>query len=330
MNSSLEDIAQLIRKGCSILVTSHAFPDGDSVGCILALGNGLRKIGKKATMVVDGFPDRYRFIPGTEDVSPWSRITERYDLGVVVDCGDLVQVGNGIQIRELCSTIVNIDHHPTNKFFGDVNYLRPSAGACGEIIYDLLEILGVQLNSDLALALYSAIVTDTGSFKYDNTTSRTHTIAARLLELGVHPSPVAEILFDSRPLAHLRLLGRALESLEVTEDGLVAWMVLPAATFAKLEAEDEATDGVVNYARNIDGVEAALLFRELPDGRVRVSVRSRKSLDACRFAQNFGGGGHQRAAGFVADLPLPQAVETTVEAIRDAVRDTGAVVGDRG
>ncbi|MCL4424838.1 MAG: bifunctional oligoribonuclease/PAP phosphatase NrnA, partial [Firmicutes bacterium] len=218
--------------------------------------------------------------------------------------------------------VVNIDHHGTNAGFGQYNYVDVQAAAVGEQIYELLRSMEVDISPAIATCLYTAIVTDTGSFRYESTRESTFRVAAELVRLGAKPAQVAENAFETRSLSSARLLGRALETLELTPDGKVAWLVISRAALEETGASDEETEGIINYARAIRGVEVGLLFRETGDGKVRVSLRSRHQVDVSRVASHFDGGGHPRAAGCTLSLPLNEAREKVITAVRGALADS--------
>lgn len=197
-----------------------------------------------------------------------------------------------------------------------MNYVDPKAAAAGELVFALLQQLNFSLDHPVAEALYVAISTDTGSFKFESTTSQTHLIASQLLAAGVKPGLITPQLFDLRSAAALRVLKQALCSLTLTSDKKIAWMALTTADMAQAAAKDEDLDGVVNYAKNIEGVEVGILFREQGDGTVKVGLRSQEA-DVAKIAASFGGGGHLRAAG----CSLPFDLEKTVQLVLAAVRE---------
>jgi phosphoesterase RecJ-like protein len=212
--------------------------------------------------------------------------------------------------------VLNVDHHPDNRRYGTLNWIDPSAAATGEMVFDLIEAAGWSVTQDVATNLYTAIVTDTGSFRYSNTTPRTFRLAARLVEAGADPAVIAGHLYETRHLAGLHLLGRLLQQVEVSADGTVAWVVIDRAQAASpdlLEAED-----FITYPRSLRTVKVAVLFRELPDA-VKVSLRAKGEVNVARIAGRLGGGGHPNAAGVVLRTDLATARAQVLGAVREAV-----------
>ncbi|MFZ1946287.1 MAG: bifunctional oligoribonuclease/PAP phosphatase NrnA [bacterium] len=290
----------LIKGSTSFLVTSHLDPDGDAVGCQLAIYSVLKRLGKDVKAVSeDGVPPSYAFLEGAGEV-----ITSREAAGsprevaIVVDAAALERIGWVADLVKRCGTVVNIDHHRSNDRFGDLNLVVTSAGACGEIVYRVLADLGVDLVLGEAESLYTAILSDTGCFRFPTTTAGTLKIAAHLLEVGVKTYQIASQIYWRKPLASLKILGDALSSIEVTGDGSVATMEITRSMYLKSGAANVDTEGFANYPRSIDGVAVGVLLRETEDGFFRVSLRAAEGYDVDAIARVFGGGGHPTAAGF--------------------------------
>ncbi|MCL6450856.1 MAG: bifunctional oligoribonuclease/PAP phosphatase NrnA [Acetobacteraceae bacterium] len=289
----------VLRRAESFLLLLHESPDGDSVGSTLGLALGLGRLKKRVvTAGVDPLPEQYRFLPGADLVQPWPQVGGSYDAAVLIDCGDLARVGPPQRVREAARLVLNIDHHPTNTGFGDINLVDPAAPAAGGIVYDLLRGLRVDPTAEMATCLYAALLTDTGSFRYENTSAPALALGAELVRLGADPGLVAMEVYETKPLSHLRLLQGALKTLRTSPDGRVAWMRVTPGMMAEAGATDGETEGLVNYARMVEGAEVGILFREVGGGRVKISLRSRRHVDVGRLAAEFGGGGHARAAGF--------------------------------
>lgn len=304
-------VVDALRMGRRFALFLHLSPDGDSVGSTLALGLALERLGKRTVWVgADPPGEAYRFLPASERFRLWDEIHEdwsSWDAAILLDCADLDRVGPARSAIERIGRIINIDHHPSNRLYGHINLVDPSAAAVGEMTARLIDELGVPLDAPMAYGLYTAILTDTGSFQYENTHPGTYRLAARLVEAGVKPQVVAQAVFESRPLRVLRLLREALGTLEVGARGRLAWMTVSRATMDRVGAQRGDTEGFVNYPRTLAGVEVALLFVEEPDGRVRVSWRSNREVDVSHLAAAFGGGGHARAAGCILNGPLDKA-----------------------
>jgi len=293
-----------------IVLSSHVNPDGDALGSTLALTMALHRLGKDATVLIaDGVPDIYKWLPGTELVQT---STERrdFDLAVVCDAGALIRVGRSIvPVIESAPLVMDIDHHVADGPFGDIRILDATAAATVELVWPLINRLsratGIDLlNTDIAKCLQCGLITDTGSFRFPNVTPCSFELAAKLQRLGAAPSPINEEVFESRSYASVKLLGRALDSLQVTVDGRVAWAHVTTSDFAELQACDADTEGIVNQVRAVRNVQVAVLFREIPGKQIRISLRAREGADVNKIANAFGGGGHRLAAGCSGAPPL--------------------------
>jgi phosphoesterase RecJ-like protein len=298
-NKSLAAVAAELKRAVRPVLAGHVLPDGDSVGSTLALGLMLEQLGKKVRMVSqDPIPPMYRFLPGVEQIRVGTVPDADYDCLVTLDCSSPERLGT--DIKPLLSRpglrVVNIDHHISTGRYGDLNHIDPAAAAVGEIVFDLAEPLGVEISPAVSVCLYVAIATDTGSFRYENTTAGTHRRIARLIEVGLDAAAVNTRIFDEKPLAAIRLLHRVLGTLALSADGRIAWLKLTRAMEAESGEEADVED-LINYARRISGVEVGILFRELPEGQIKVGFRSKRAVDVAALAAVFGGGGHPRAAG---------------------------------
>lgn len=290
-----EYLKELILDNEQVAIVSHVLPDGDSIGASIALCLGLEKNGKNVQLFCyDDVPRKYRFLKGAERFQKKMNLHPD-TLVIVLDCSDLDRVGS-LQKQLVNHKIINIDHHTTNEFFGCVNYVDISASATGELIFFILQELKLPLDKDISTAIYVAIATDTGSFKFENTTPRTFRVAASLLEHGVNPSMIAIKVFDDRPLSAVCLLSRTLETLEFTCNQRIAILTITAQMLSDCQAGNEDMDGIINYAKNIEGVEVGILFFLKGEREVKVGFRS-KNIDVSAVAKKFNGGGHLRAAG---------------------------------
>jgi phosphoesterase RecJ-like protein len=305
-----------------IAVASHVNPDGDALGCILALTHVLRSFGKDVVpLSADGVPDIYDWLPGAEWVQTGTDRRD-FELAVVCDAGAFSRTGSALaEPLRSAPKLINIDHHVADDPFGDIRIVNETAAATAELIYDLIRALETASGRDLmtkeiAECLMTGLITDTGSFRFMNVTPNTFRLAARLQRLGALPAPIAELVFENRSFASLKLLGRALDSMETSEDGRVAWAVVKAGDFAELAAEDAETEGIVNLVRSVRSADIGVLFREVPGKKIRISLRSRVGGDVNRIAAVFGGGGHKLAAGCSVDPPLSEAVAKVVAECR--------------
>ncbi|MBC7340655.1 MAG: bifunctional oligoribonuclease/PAP phosphatase NrnA [Firmicutes bacterium] len=313
-------VARVLASGRRFLLPLHLSPDGDSAGSVLALALLIERLGKEAVVSYerDPLPPLYAFLPGSDRVVALERVRGDFSAALFLDMTDPGRAGEGTRRRVEGLTLVNIDHHPTNSGFGDVCYVDPEAPAVGEMLVAVAGELGVPLDAEVATCLYVALMTDTGSFQYDNATPRAFRAAARLVEAGAQPADIARRVYESRSPAQLRLLHLALATLEVEAGGRVAHMSLTREMMAQAGATVAETDGLINYPRSLAGVEVAVLFREEEDGRIKVGFRSRH-LDVGRLAASLGGGGHARASGCVLPGPLPAARDLVLSRVRDVV-----------
>ncbi len=309
----------MIESGESFVLTSHVKVDGDALGSMLALRTVLTRMGKRVRMThVESVPEIYRFLPGTDAVCPPDAVPEdeQYDVGIILDSGALSRVGAAADVVKRARTLINIDHHQEWQDFGAVNVIDLEASAVGETLYWLFEWAGVTLDAQIAVSLYTSIVTDTGGFRYTSTTPRTHQIAAALLDCGVDPGEVSQHLYDNRPRAALRLLGLALGTIDQTCDGQVTWMSVDGDMLRASGASPEHLEGFVNYPRSVSGTKIAILFAETEPGKTKASIRSNVRVNVSQLAAQFGGGGHYRAAGCMIEASLADAREQILAACR--------------
>jgi len=321
MSEPLQAAADELDRGRSFVIPLHESPDGDSVGSALAMGLTLMRLGRRVDLVTsDPVPSAYRWLPGADLIRPCTAVQGPHEVALLLDCSSLERAGGAAELAARAGRLVNIDHHPTNDGFGDFSLVDPAAAAVAEILAGVLEAWGRPPDRDVATCLYTGLLTDSGSFRFANTTAHSLETAGRLVRRGADPAAVAEAVYEHRSPAHLRLLGRALQGLQLDCDARLAWVRLLRRDFAACGAGDEDVEGIVGYLRTVDGVEVAALFRETGEGRVKVGFRSRSRVDAARLAARFGGGGHSRAAGCWLEGPDPWALaEQVLEACRRAV-----------
>ena len=296
-SSSVAEVVQAIHKGRSFLVTAHPDPDGDAIGSMAATLLVLEDLGKEVVAYnPDPVPGRFRFVPGTDRFTV-DFPARTFDVTLVLDCSD----DRMLPADRDCSlpgTIVVVDHHKTHGNLGHVALRDPGAAAVGVLLFRIFGELEVVISKEVAEALFCSLMSDTGSFRYQNTNPEALRVAAALLETGVDPWHVSSNLYEERPRCELDLLARVLQTLEVSADGLAASLVVTGEMLAQTGCTPDMVDGLINYARGVQGVEVALLFRP-GDDSVRVSFRSRGTVDVAQVAQRFGGGGHHNAAGCV-------------------------------
>jgi phosphoesterase RecJ-like protein len=298
-------IIERLQKSSRILVVSHAHPDGDAIGSLLAMGLTLKAMGKDVCMYNESpIPAVYRFLPSVHKIQQQIDWSDTYDTAVVLDCGDIERVGSMAADVQRLPVVINIDHHVTNTQFGDLHYVDPDACATAEIIHRLITSLPVGLVRDVATAIYTGILTDTGSFRFANTNQTAFSICAEMVEHGANAYEVARHVYGTYSLGRIKLLNLALESLELSSNGKLSVMVLTRRMLTETGTQPEDVDGFINYARRIEDVKVAALIQETGSSRYHVSLRSDGDVDVAAIAAAYGGGGHAGAAGFSAEKNL--------------------------
>ncbi|WP_258839505.1 bifunctional oligoribonuclease/PAP phosphatase NrnA [Mechercharimyces sp. CAU 1602] len=292
----LSAATRFLNEANRFLVISHVDPDGDAIGSTLAVGEVLQQLGKEVQMVNESvLPRKFRFLAGSERIgSPEEVDIERFSHVITVDAADIRRIGSLHTALAPDTAILNIDHHGTNDHFGTMNWVVADAAATTQVLYEWIENLPVSWTPSLATSVYTGLFTDTGGFRYSNTSEDVMQIAAKLLAHGAPAHQVAEEVMETVSRSHLHLLQQALSSLSFAHNDQIAWMVLSGEWVH--EQKDEV-EGIVNYARNVEGVEVGILFREVKSQVWKVSLRSREHVDVSRVATSFDGGGHARAAG---------------------------------
>ena len=315
-------ILALLRGGGRFLITSHVNPDGDSVASQCAVRLLIERLGGRADIVNSHpVPRAYRFLPGTSRFGTRPPKTWKpYRAIIVLDCGDARRASGLLEPRPPVP-VVNVDHHATNPGYGDLNLVIPDACSTAEIIHGLAVSLGVRPEGGLAEALYTGILTDTGSFRHGNASPRAFRIASLLVATGMDPSRVAQAVYESVTFETLQVLGKTLAGLRRTPDGRVSWIRLPFGVLSKLASPAESEEWA-SYPRSLDTAVISVCFKESEPGQVRLSFRSKGAVDVAALAARWGGGGHRNAAGATAHGSL-EAVEQAV--IAAATRHLGPV-----
>jgi phosphoesterase RecJ-like protein len=292
---------------------------------MLAMGMLLKALGKRADLVAaDRVPNIYRSLPGAESIRFAMSVRGPYDAVIVLECDSVERT----RLRGLPSFyLVNIDHHSTGRNFGHLNWIDRDAASVGELVFRLVKASGVAITPEMATCLYVTVLTDTGGFCYGGTRASTFALARELVEAGADPIRIAQEIYFSTSTSKLLLLGAALSSLK--REGRLAWLSVTHRDMLRTCAADEDCEGIVNYAVSISGVEAAVFLRELPEGQIRVSLRSKGSVDVSAIAERLGGGGHENAAGVTLEGPLPRALDEILAALRPAVLPSLAQPTDR-
>jgi phosphoesterase RecJ-like protein len=294
---TLRKIIEVIRSSRCFLITSHIRLDGDAIGSELALYLMLRGMGKEAAVYNrDTTPQMYRFLPGADRIVNHMDAQQSFDAVFILDCSEIERVGEESPRVGSIPNIINVDHHISNGSFGDLSLLDPAASSTGEIVYRLMRALGADITKDVAVNLYTAILTDTGAFRYSNTQRRTFRIAGELVAKGADPWWISQKIYENNPEQKMRLLAKALDTLTFFWDRKIAVIHVTRKMLEEAGALWEYTEGFVEFPRSIEGVEVAAFISEIGDGFFKVSLRSRGNINVEKVAGVFGGGGHHSAA----------------------------------
>ena len=317
-SSELERIREAILSRQRFLITSHARPDGDSIGSQLAMAFALDALGKSVRIVnADPAPDHYQEFPGMGRIEIAAAV-DRLDVDavIVMECSDLSRTGvAGLEGQ----FIVNIDHHAGNRMYGAINWYDISAAACGEMVFDVIASLGVPLTTEIATHIYLAILTDTGSFHHSNITPRTFEICRQCVDAGVNPAVMARRVFDSNSFGKLKLIGALLDDMELVDDGRLAVLRMDDDMLKSTGSTQNDTEGLINLPLTAREIQAVVFFKLGADGVVRVSMRSKYDVDVRQVAAAYGGGGHKNAAGFTAPGPGAEVKNEIITRLRDAI-----------
>ena len=321
MSESLAVLCHALKKKDNFLLASHVNPEGDAIGSVLAMESLLRRLGKKTLIACeDPFPERLACLPSrlwnqVKDVKPG----RKFDALVVADCPTLERVGTVRQLLTPETKILNIDHHISNVHFGHYNYIQPAASACGEVVYDIFKRFKMELTKEEATALYVSISTDTGSFKYSNTTVKSHQIASKLIETGIDIEKINDMLYATYSLERIQLYSLLLGKVQRSPDGTIAWVGLTRDDLKRTGGTYEDTEGFIDFLKYIKEVKFSFFMSEMDGkdkGQVKVSFRSKNNYDVAQIAAYFGGGGHKKAAGCTIEGTLEGAARMILEQIR--------------
>ena len=317
---SIREVADAIKKYDNYLITSHINVEGDAIGSEIAIYYMAKQLGKNAIMVnSDPVPERYTFLPSHEKIIIGNNIgVKKYSNVIIVDCPTVERSGKIstlLKSSEVKINIINIDHHVSNENFGNFNWVNPDASSCGEMVYKLYKEMGLDITDDIATALYVAILTDTGSFRYDSTTSETHRICGDLLKLGIRPAKIAEKIYETKDMGDMALLAKVLLTIKMTKNGKIAYMYVTKKMMEETNTTPDQTDGFINFARALKGTEISIFFREdLEDSeKIHVAFRSKGSANVNVLATKFGGGGHPKASGCVIKGDLNEVIKKVLK-----------------
>ncbi|MDQ5984680.1 MAG: Bifunctional oligoribonuclease and PAP phosphatase NrnA [Syntrophus sp. SKADARSKE-3] len=310
-------IVEIIRRNNKFLITAHVRLDGDALGSELALFRILTDMGKTVTVYnQDPTPANYLFLPGGDQIIHTLEETDSYDAVFVLDCSELERVGSAAEIIGAMRQIVNIDHHVSNAGFSDVKLIDPHASSTGELIFRVISQMDVPIAADVATNLYTAILTDTGGFRYGNTTKDALTIAGCLVEYGAKPQSISQYVYENNPPAKILLLSRVLQTLTFDLDGKVGSLVVYQRDLDETGALHDHTEGFIDIPRTVEGTMISILYSQISENRFKVSLRSKDNVDIERVAWAFGGGGHINAAACRVDGDIETIKRRILEEIR--------------
>lgn len=317
MAPELQQVVDAIRARRRFVVSSHSRPDGDSIGSSLAMAFALKELGKDVSVVhKDLAPSPLMAFPGVRDIVIADRVEGDFDAAIVMECGDLTRTGvEGLERF----FVINIDHHPGNASYGQINWFDAAAAACGEMVYDLVLALSVPLTLEIATHVYLAILTDTGSFHYSSISPRTFDICKRTLEAGVDPVTVARNVYDSNNMGRLKLFGAVLSAMQIDATGRIAIVYLDHEMARAAGGTYEDTEGLINLPLTVKEIQAVVFFKQIEGDEYRVSMRSKGDIDIGAVAKEFDGGGHKNAAGCTVNGAIDALQKTFVEKLERAV-----------
>jgi len=319
----MEAILDVLRRGQRFLVCSHTRPDGDAVGSMLAMGMLLAQLGKQADLVTaDQIPKVHRDLPGAGQIRTIVRVEGSYDAAILLEC-------DGLERTRLLGLegffLVNIDHHATGREYANLNWIDRGAASVGELVYRLVKAAGATVTPEMATCLYTTVLTDTGGFCYGSTRASTFALARELVLAGADPIGIAHNVYFSTPTSKLLLLGAALGNLK--HENQLAWLWVTVKDMERAGACEEDCEGIVNFALCASGVEAAVFLREMQDGRIQLSLRSKGRVNVAAIAERLGGGGHESASGCAREGPLSLALAEVLLQLRSCVGTLPAETG---
>ncbi|MBR3249432.1 MAG: bifunctional oligoribonuclease/PAP phosphatase NrnA [Clostridia bacterium] len=293
---TLDSILEEIKAAEKIVILTHEAPDGDAIGSSLAMMHALRKIGKESDVIIPEYSRLFSFLPGSEEIKKESDI-EEYDLAIALDCGDIKRLKYGEKHFEDAKRKVQIDHHGSNTMFADLNFVNPVSPACCEILVEMFQYYGIEIDKTIGTCLVTGIITDTGGFRYQKTSAETFEFTAELLREGVNVSDIYKRVQDTKTRENFELSKLVINRMELLEDGKVTFTYITQEDTKRIGAEVGDHEGLVEIGRDIEGVEVAIFIREKEDGSFKASLRSNDYVNVADICLLFGGGGHQRAAG---------------------------------
>ncbi|SCN21908.1 Bifunctional oligoribonuclease and PAP phosphatase NrnA [Clostridium sp. N3C] len=296
----LKDIAEVIKKSKNLNISFHVSPDGDSIGSALALMHGLRKLNKNVNIICkETVPEVFNYLSGVDEINQSTgKLDYDVDCVIVLDCGNVERINFDISdLKARKCILLNIDHHLSNDYYGDINYVDASHSAVGEIVYLLLKELGIDIDAEIAKCLYTSIITDCGSFRFSNTTNLTHKIAGDLISIGIDFPAIHSLIYENKNYSLVKLSGKVIDNMFLCCENKVCFMEVSQKLLEEFSVDSSDASSLVDIGTTIKGVEVVVFIKENTDG-YKVSLRSKKKFDVRKLAEEFGGGGHSKAAGF--------------------------------
>lgn len=323
-NRCIDEIRAAVEQSSSVMVVSHLDPDGDALGTQLAFGQYLRDLGKRVYLLRDSaIPDKYQFLPGAEQILPAESVqgSIRVDAAVILECPTLDRIGSAKRYLGDGMTVISIDHHRDSHDFGRINWVDVTASSVGEMVADYFSRVGYRPSAEVATQLYTAILTDTGRFRYQATSAHTLRVAADLIECGANPREICDqVYFSLRPTT-IKLIGKVLNHVEFHEFGRLCLLMLTREMYAAAGAEDYESDGIVDFTMFNKGVVVGALLKETPNSSIKVSLRSSNGVNVAAIAAEFGGGGHFNAAGCTLNGTVQQARGVILKKLSEALSE---------
>lgn len=317
---TLDNILEEIKKSETIVILTHETPDGDAIGSSLAMKLAIKELGKDADVIIPEYSRLFNFLPEAENIKKESNI-QKYDLAISVDCTDLKRLAGGERYFETAKSKIVIDHHGTNKMFGDFNFVNPVSPACCEILIGMFEYFEIDITKDIGSCIVTGIITDTGGFRYSGVTSETFEFTAELLRKGVNVSDIYKRVLDTKTRANFELNKLVSQRMEILEDGKVSFTYINLEDEKKVNAEEGDHEGLVEIGRDIEGVEVSVFLREKEDPKgYKISLRSNEYMNVSDVALMFGGGGHPKAAGCFIQGDLSQAKDKILSEIKKVLK----------
>ena len=318
---SIRKILRTIQANKTFLISTHVNPDADGLTSELALALCLKSLGKKVHIInADKALGMYSFLPKKNLLKEFRHTKIPYDAAIILDCGDLDRIGPVQSILRENKTLINIDHHITNDFFGDINFVDPHASSTAEILFDLVTKAKFKLTREVAILLYVGIMTDTGSFRYDNTTARTHAVVSQLMKFKFSVSEWYKKIYENIPFSDFELFNRVVHHFEVTHQGRVASLVLRENILHCFSEEFDLKDRIFTFLRSINGVEVIVIFTESKKNEIRVNFRSQGKIDVAQLASQYKGGGHKKASGCLLAESIESAKRKVFEDLKRILR----------